>query len=707
MEEHRSAEFNKDDDEEFYEKIEAPKYVDFTVPDPPLPDDRSWFCLRVGCDQKHEEDMDPDALYRSFVLRVMAARSPNIKLQKAMSRIAPHANIKCPQSAPAKSSKNRISRITAITLASQKMADKPIKSHPISRLNSASNAKAKQSSVAAKALTTPRPKRCLPGPDPLRSVQNPKTSVSLTKNRVVSKALIFHTPKKNERVKTSLHSHNPVTELCEQVKKLEINKQKQGRSRVVSSRYNNSNNVPTSNTSKAHLRPRKLRIQAEVSFISQGSKDGKVAKSSRCLKSKTKSNLPICNQSLSHERIDDDNSDMEIDGKSRDGSLEASSGSGSSGNDEKTGHDKPLMIVKALENLGATSTQDEKTPIGENPLASSSNVADLISTSEDGGSNYEEKKDLEVGFPKHQTPNVAGVENYTTGSDDKENALLSDDNREININNSHSKMKTLSKHEAHERSQKVIRELSKRDCSTAAATAQKYKKTKPTNPKPFRLRTDERGILKEANLDRRLHLLAPSKENPAVQRLSTGRLQRRHLTETQKTEKSHEGNQTESGKRVKKLKNVYLKTPKCATETKVVSTIQKSQKTLKLMTPQWDDGKERAGKKAECSLKKAKSPFPRPQLVKPQRMASASKATVPLASTSQLSTKKETSSAISRPRDVVEPTDNGNTNTISKVKAIRSCSRGKRPATIPKEPNFQSIHVPKSCTKKLSQAIMS
>ena len=35
-------------EEEFYEKIEAPKFVDFTKPDLPRPDDRYWFCLRVG-----------------------------------------------------------------------------------------------------------------------------------------------------------------------------------------------------------------------------------------------------------------------------------------------------------------------------------------------------------------------------------------------------------------------------------------------------------------------------------------------------------------------------------------------------------------------------------------------------------------------------------------------------------------------------------
>ncbi|KAH7518505.1 hypothetical protein FEM48_Zijuj09G0178900 [Ziziphus jujuba var. spinosa] len=33
---------------EFYEKIEAPKFVDFTLPDQYRPDDGYWFCLRVA-----------------------------------------------------------------------------------------------------------------------------------------------------------------------------------------------------------------------------------------------------------------------------------------------------------------------------------------------------------------------------------------------------------------------------------------------------------------------------------------------------------------------------------------------------------------------------------------------------------------------------------------------------------------------------------
>ncbi|MGV7989141.1 hypothetical protein PJP10_32735, partial [Mycobacterium kansasii] len=34
--------------DEFYEEIEAPKFVDFTDPDRSRPDDSSWFCVRIG-----------------------------------------------------------------------------------------------------------------------------------------------------------------------------------------------------------------------------------------------------------------------------------------------------------------------------------------------------------------------------------------------------------------------------------------------------------------------------------------------------------------------------------------------------------------------------------------------------------------------------------------------------------------------------------
>ncbi|KAJ6310342.1 hypothetical protein OIU76_015133 [Salix suchowensis] len=90
-------------EEDFYENIEAPKFVDLNAPDHYHPgDDRYWFCLRAGCDQKHEEEMDSEAIYKKFVLRVMAARSPNIRLRKALYRKDSGANIKCPSDSSSK-----------------------------------------------------------------------------------------------------------------------------------------------------------------------------------------------------------------------------------------------------------------------------------------------------------------------------------------------------------------------------------------------------------------------------------------------------------------------------------------------------------------------------------------------------------------------------------------------------------------------------
>ncbi|KAL7206212.1 hypothetical protein ACSBR2_019007 [Camellia fascicularis] len=173
-----------EEEEELYEKIEAPKFVDFAASsDPYTPDDRYWFCLRVGCDQKHEEEMDPEAISKNFVLRVMAARSPNIRLHKALNKKASSVNEKCPLSVPAKPSKSRISRLALISSFSQKMGDARGKVKPLSKLSSTPNPKVKQ--VAAKN------KNCLPSPNSFRSVQNLKpTNIAEPKNRTVAKALI-------------------------------------------------------------------------------------------------------------------------------------------------------------------------------------------------------------------------------------------------------------------------------------------------------------------------------------------------------------------------------------------------------------------------------------------------------------------------------------------------------------------------------------
>nr|DAD48239.1 TPA_asm: hypothetical protein HUJ06_018176 [Nelumbo nucifera] len=743
---------NNEDDDEFYENIEAPKFVDFTVPDLSRPDDRFWFCLRVGCDQNHEEDLDPDTLYRNFVLRVMAARSPNLKLQKALNRQAPRANAKRPLSAPAKSYKSRISRLAAITSVSQRMADTKLKIHPIYKLNSTPNVKAKQSSIATKALTTPRHKKCLPKPDSFHSVQNPKKSVAVPKSRLVAKALVFQTPKKTERTGTSFQSPTPMSEICSGMKNLALSSQRKHASPhscVIPSRYRTYNPkkaLPPSDQSKARS-ARKVISRDKVSSVYRDYK-GQQANSSR-LKSQTKGNLQNNHEPLPPEQVDNDSSDMEIDGKSRDGSLEVFSLSGGSGSQESnvregnltstenSGNSRSAATCSIPEELGGTS---EKSPIMKNlPLVltnAQSCEASSISTSEKdlkqkdpplsptlkakGESGHEEviirckpqdgmdSEDLSI----HQTSNGAG-DKEAVESDDKENDLSSDNNRKLNINSDHSERKILGRHnEACQNHHKVTQVTGKKSngCSvsvTAGTQGVKYKKTKLTNPKPFRLRTDERGILKEANLERRLNFLPPLKGITTVPSVTIVSAQRRHgqgdelQNEKSQKQRKHEnfaleGNKNQTDRNVQKIqlqgmKPAYHNTSNLSAETKMASIV-----------PKLEDGREVTAQNPKSRTKQAMSPSVQQQRIRTQRVASLMKKTTSLASTNQLNITKETSKIVSQPKAAAESIETSTTS--AKAGAVGSSTRGRRHATIPKEPNFHNIHIPKSCTKKLAKA---
>ncbi|KAF5936995.1 hypothetical protein HYC85_024501 [Camellia sinensis] len=134
-------------------------------------------------------------------------------------------NEQCPLSAPAKPSKSRVSRLAVISSISYKKIDAKEKVKPLSKLTSTPKAKAKQ--VAAKYLTTPRNKKCLPNQDSFRSVQNSKpSSIAVPKNRIVAKALVFHSPKKAITIKTSSELRTPLTKICEGMKRLEITSQR-------------------------------------------------------------------------------------------------------------------------------------------------------------------------------------------------------------------------------------------------------------------------------------------------------------------------------------------------------------------------------------------------------------------------------------------------------------------------------------------------
>ncbi|KAM3294141.1 hypothetical protein ACQJBY_037193 [Aegilops geniculata] len=223
----QDSEEEEEYDSVFYEDIEAPKFVDLTAPDAACPaDDPSWFCLRVGCDQSHEH-VDPEALHRSFVMRVMAARSPNVRLQKAISRRNQSSTLpKCPHSAPAKPPRTRMTRLSLATGAAEKAARDRLQGHRIRGLRDSpvrtKAARLEASSARKKALTTPRSKTARPRQEPFLSVKHQKKPVATDAAEMrgtVVKALFMSTPKKETSAKSQAP---PVAEVCSKMKKLNL-----------------------------------------------------------------------------------------------------------------------------------------------------------------------------------------------------------------------------------------------------------------------------------------------------------------------------------------------------------------------------------------------------------------------------------------------------------------------------------------------------
>ncbi|KAL4615091.1 hypothetical protein ACB092_07G099500 [Castanea dentata] len=686
--------------DEFYEMIEAPKFVDLTKPDHHRPDhdDRFWFCLRVGCDQKHEEEIDSEAIYKNFVLRVMAARSPNIRLRKALNRKAPSANVKCPHTAPPKSSKSRISRLALISSISQKVVDTKLKARPPTKLSATPNLKAKQSSDVAKALTTPRNRKPLSNPNTFRSVRNPKaTTIAVPKNRVIAKALVFNSPKKAVKAKPFSELNTSVRTMCAAMKKLEI---ASGKKQVL------GHNKPLPrDASRKPLRGREVKSRVFNSLHSHNRKVPE-AKSSRTLKRK---NDEIGTQPY-HDHVPhegDDSSDMDIDEKSRGGSFEGCSASDSSRGDnialssseERDSVEKDVPNSQSLS--GAAEGTNERSDC-EKKVKSSSGKREMHEIKES-----EDKENALL--------TCDDTENDREGIDidDKENALASDVNRVQNQNNGHRERITLGKHETSKVSQKVNRVTGKtlKDSSISAATiAQgvKYRKPKPTNPKPFRLRTDERRILKEANLEKKL---APLKEITTAPRPLVRNSERMHQNKNEKShgisERVHEGGEKKVKRTTKDDQSIRIGST-CIKATKVdvkrksspmhrrnVSTYQKANLPTSLV-------EHGAAQKLKVSLKRTKSPMTQQKIAKPGGATPSRKEMVSRMTSGQLSVIKETSSTVLTPQEEAKPCESGASpgTKASTQTTSRSLSRGRRPLTIPKEPNFHSIHVPKSCTRK-------
>ncbi|KAL5652693.1 hypothetical protein ACJX0J_038151, partial [Zea mays] len=140
--------------------------VDLTAPDAGRPnDDPAWFCLRVGCDQSHEQ-VDPEALDRSFFMRVCyGGEKPQREATKAIDRKNQSSMLKCLHSAPPKRPRAQFARLSAETEAAGKAPAEPkprvericaMRASPI-HTKTARKKQSAQIDVTAQQLGEPRP----------------------------------------------------------------------------------------------------------------------------------------------------------------------------------------------------------------------------------------------------------------------------------------------------------------------------------------------------------------------------------------------------------------------------------------------------------------------------------------------------------------------------------------------------------------------
>ncbi|KAK9060319.1 hypothetical protein SSX86_021023 [Deinandra increscens subsp. villosa] len=498
------------DDEEFYERIEAPKFVDFTKPYTYRTDDRYWFCSRVGCDQKHEEEINHEEISKNFVLRVLAARSPNVKLRRALNR--EHSSIKCPLSAPAKPSKPRIPRLAMVSsLISDKNGDTQRKIGPCSKVSSTPVAKSRQ--VAAKYMTTPRNKMCHPKPNSFRSIQNPKTAtVDVPKSRTVAKALVFHSPKKAIILKRSVELQTPLTKICEGMKRLGIASEK----KTLKGSTSKPKKPETEESSRRQLK------------TCRSEKKSKDLAPSNSTQTRNKKNPSYKCQSTKYQVVDvklSDGSTSEFNKKEDLHPHETSETSNS--------HPALGAVINDLSNRddkeNMVSAEDHSNEVGiddgnENALNPEDNNRSCNQPLGDkilGKEILKKNKVVQTAGP-HETSETSNshalgaVINDLSIRDDKENiASAEDHSNEVGIDDG--KENALNPEDNNRSNHQPLgdkihgKEILKKNkaVQTTGPGLMKCKKPKPTSIKPFRLRTDERGILKEAILEKKLHLPAP------------------------------------------------------------------------------------------------------------------------------------------------------------------------------------------------------
>ncbi|XP_038887894.1 uncharacterized protein LOC120077873 isoform X2 [Benincasa hispida] len=753
--------------EDFYEMIEAPKFVDFTVSDHYIPDDRYWFCSRVGCEQMHPEEMDSDVVYKNFVMRVMAARSPNVRLQRA------RRNLKCPLTAPPKSSKSRVARLALISSISKRIVDARVKSRPPTTAKPATTANVKLKQAHAKAMTTPRNRKLNSNTNYFLSVTNSKTtSAEEPKTTKVAKVLVFQSPKKDTKKRTPTEMNTPVKTICAAMKKLEITGAKKNVLGDEKNALGDGQSLPQ-DVLKKKFRGREVKSRVFDSLRTHSSKCQDV-KSVRALKrrSKEKKIKPSLPDHVAQKIVDEDTSDMDIDVKSRQVSMQGCSLSISSksneGNPDELSRTEDPDSLSKDSNVTSISNSEErfseksdlKVVLCEvedeknqeyyheervKPGASELLESDDKENAAEINEGNREEKALQIVEPlnentdqvsknsrddetkvlcevEHETNNKCNHEGRMKSreiqmnvseleSDDKENivsankenAVTSDDdiehesetttnenvapnyNRENNSQDQSERL-AFGKLESSKNAAKVKGVLKKtvKEKSTPAAVGShglKPSRPKSTNPKPFRLRTDERGVLREANLAKKLN--CPLKDITASRRFHGDKLERKNQYAKQNSEcenhveEEHEQrmleNKTQDDSRGGTVPD-SLKNAKEDFELKLCTMDSQNCVALKhkkqSLCRQPEPGNDRSTKKTEDNLKTTKLEEIQQRVRKPRRRA-----------------RNKTSMKISSEKASRKPSE--------------ALSRKRRPAaTIPKEPNLHSNHLPRRAAQE-------
>ncbi|KAL2579351.1 hypothetical protein GLYMA_15G061700v4 [Glycine max] len=645
-------------DDDIYENIEAPKFVDLTAPDSRRPDDdRHWFCFRVGCDQKHEQELDSEAIYKNFVLRVMAARSPNVRLRKALNRREASANLKCPLTAPAKS---RVSRTDFISSLSHKMTDNNVKVKPLSKVAATPNAKVKQSPSVAKALTTPRNhQKKVSNVEQFRSVQSKKAlTVGVPKSRVVAKALVFHSPKKALKIKSSIELKTAMRTLCPAMNKLELNG-------VKKNGEGGSNSLAVA-TWKKQLRGREVKSRVFDSLYSINRKEPETNTKTSLMEKKVKKCMQKRQVAVPHET---DTSDMEIDEKSRCGSLEGCHESGTSG----SGGELSLGDEKSHE-----STRGESSV----PVLSEASRGDITWLS----SLNNEKNETTERSEKEETKNSVsdkGKVSETKKRRAEENSLASDDKEnERQLTENDDKENVSAPHENIE--------MSTND------DVQKKRAILGSKHEDLRKTQKERGILKEANLDRKI----PSSLKETTVKGSESKAMRKY----QNAKRTSETCSTKSEQVTDNYSSCDEKSKQTTQENKSGSIKSnnsncKVQRKLSATTPH----RNPPGPKLQKAIDqddnfKRKSQMIQRKIVRPRSALPRKKEKAVLAT--KLSVIIEKPSDIVKPKETKARKNDAASSPTSTGSVHRPFSRGRRDLTVPKEPKFQSLHVPKDCTTR-------